>query len=302
MEPNVQPGNNEITVMFADIAGSTRLYDVMGDKVAEELITTTLKQLSSIIMAYGGCIIKTIGDEVMCRFPQADQAITAARQMHQYLDEKTAPSSDYHLAVRIGAHQGPIIESDGDIFGDTVNVSARVTALARAGKTMITGYTYDQLSTSHKEDCRHIMQTTVKGKEQPIDVFDVAWEQNDELTRVVGNCMSDIIGDVLTIQYNDSIIKMTANTKTTVTIGRGKECDLIIPATQASREHCKIENNCGKFIFSDHSTNGSYIQHNGIELFFHQESATLHGDGFISLGEPVSGNKDFLLKFSIETS
>lgn len=285
--------------MFADIAGSTRLYEIMGDKVAEELISSTLKQLSDIIISLDGTVIKTIGDEIMCRFPQAEKAITAARQMHEFLAEKTAPSRDYNLSIRVGAHQGPIIENKGDIFGDTVNVSARMTALARAGKTMITGYTFEQLPDVVKDNCRHIMETTVKGKEQPIDVFDVAWEQNDELTCIVGNTVSSILGDVLTIQYDDSIIKMSSNTITSATIGRGKECDLIIPAPQASRAHCKIENNRGKFIFSDHSTNGSYIHHNEIELFFHQEKAPLLGCGFISLGEPRSINKDFLLRYSI---
>jgi hypothetical protein len=286
--------------MFADIAGSTRLYEIMGDKVAEELISSTLKQLSDIIISFDGDIIKTIGDEIMCRFAQADKAITAARQMHEFLAEKTAPSRDYNLSIRVGAHHGSIIESKGDIFGDTVNVSARMTSLARAGKTMITGYTYEQLPDVLKDNCRHIMQTTVKGKEQPMEVFDVAWEQNDELTCIVGNNASCIIGDILTIQFNDSVIKMSANTITSATIGRGKECDLIIPAPQASREHCKIENNRGKYIFSDHSTNGSYIHHNETELFFHQEKAPLLGNGFISLGEPRANNEDFLLRYSIE--
>jgi adenylate cyclase len=297
----LQPSDREITVMFADIAGSTRLSEIIGDKAAEELISSTLKQLSDIVVNYNGDIIKTIGDELMCRFPNADDAITAARQMHEFLAEKTAPSRDYTVAIRIGAHHGPIIESDGDIFGDTVNVSARVAALARAGKTMITGYTCEQLQRGLKENCRHIMQTTVKGKELPIDVFDVAWEQDDELTCIAGNNLSDLIGDVLTVQHDGNTIKMSAKTITSITIGRGKECDLIIGAPQASRAHCKIENIRGKFIFSDNSTNGSYIHHNGIELFFHQERAPLLGSGHISLGEPSEKNSQFLLQYAIES-
>ena len=298
----MQPINREVTVMFADIAGSTRLYELVGDKIAEELISSTLEQLSKIITSYDGDIIKTIGDEIMCSFPQADKALLAANQMHEYLSEKTVPSKEYDMAIRVGAHHGPIIESAGDIFGDTVNVAARIASLARAGKTMITGYVYEQLPDSSKQNCCHIMQTTVKGKEQPIDVFDVAWEQNDELTCIVGNNISAMLGDVLTLRFGDSTIKMSANTITSTVIGRGKECDLIIPAPLASRKHCKIENNRGKFIFSDHSTNGSYIRHNAIELFFHQEIAPLLGDGIISLGEPTDKNKDLLVHYSIATA
>lgn len=286
--------------MFADIAGSTRLYEVMGDQIAEELISKTLKQLSNIIIEANGDIIKTIGDELMCHFPQANDAIKAANKMHQFLAEKTAPSRDYKLAIRIGAHQGPVIKSEGDIFGDTVNIAARVTALARGGKTMITGYAYEQLTGPTREHCRHIMQTTVKGKEQPIDVYDVAWEKTDELTRIVGHNIPAELGNILTIQYDESIIAMSARTITRATIGRGKECNLIVPSPQASREHCSIECKLGKFIFCDNSSNGSYLNHNQIELFFHQEKVPLLGKGTISLGEPSADNSDFLLNYSIE--
>lgn len=290
----------EVTVLFADIVGSTRLYEILGDQVAEELISKTLKQLSGIIVECEGVIIKTIGDEVMSRFDQADNAVTAARKMHEFLAEKTAPSREFKLAIRIGAHQGPIIENDGDIFGDTVNISARVAALARSGKTMITGYTYDQLPRPTRDRCQHIMQTTVKGKEQPIDIYDVVWEQTDELTRIVGNNVVSVIANILTIQYQDSVIKLAPNAKTSASVGRGKECDLIIPSPQASRQHCRIECNRGKFILVDNSANGSYVNHNQIELFFHQESVPLIGEGFISLGEPARDNPGFLLRYAIE--
>ena len=285
--------------MFADIVGSTRLYEIMGDKIAEELISTTLAQLSTIVNRSGGLVIKTIGDEIMCRFSQAEQAITSAKDMHVFLAEKTAPYRDYKIAIRVGAHQGSIIESNGDIFGDTVNIAARVTSLARAGKSMITNHTYESLPETLKGHCKHFTRTTVKGKEQAIDVFDVEWEQTDELTRIVGNQASNAIRNILTIQYQDNTINMSANTITCALIGRGQDCDLIIPSPQASREHCRIEYNRGKFIFSDNSANGSYVKHNQTELFFHQERIPLLGSGHISLGEPSASNTKFLLKYNI---
>lgn len=296
----VGSSDNEITVMFADIVGSTRLYEIMGDKNAEELISNTLKQLSSIVTRAGGGIIKTIGDEVMCRFSQADHAVAAAKEMHEFLAKKAAPSRDYRIAIRVGAHHGPIIESDGDVFGDTVNIAARVAALARGGKTMITGYTFENLPAATRERCQHFTRTTVKGKELPIDVFDVVWEQTDELTRLVGNNSANAVGNRLTIKYGDSVIRLSANTKTSATLGRSEDCDLVIPSPHASREHCRIECNRGKFILNDNSANGSYVIHNQAELLFHQERVPLLGEGTISLGAPSSINPDFLLKYSID--
>ena len=293
--------NLETTVLFADISGSTRLYELLGDQLAEELISTTLKQLSSIIVKNNGDIIKSIGDELMCRFPSCDDAITAARKMHEFLAEKTAPSREYKLSIRVGAHHGPVIENDGDIFGDSVNLAARVAALARAGKTLITAYTYNQLSDGHKKFCRHFIQTTVKGKEQPIDVYDVTWEQTDELTRIVGNSTPNTARNSLTLRYGDNNLKLSSMALSNAKLGRGSSCDMVIPSPQASREHCSIEYNRGKFIFTDHSANGTYVCHNQTELFFHQERIPLLGKGHISLGEPSAENSEYLLEYSIDS-
>ena len=292
--------DNEVTIMFADIFGSTRLYEILGDEVAEKLVTTTLKQLSDIVSKSQGVTIKSGGDDVMCRFSNADHALAAAREMHLFLADKTAPSRDYKIAIRVGAHQGPVIESEGDIYGDAVNLAARVAALARGGKTLISGYTFEQISEASRKCCRHFTTTTVKGKELPIDVYDVVWEQTAELTRMVGHNTASDLQSVLTIRYEDNIIKMSTNTVTSTTVGRGQDCDLVIPSQQASREHCKFECNRGKFIFVDNSANGSYINHNQTELFFHQERVPLLGEGCISLGEPSADNPDFLLYYSIE--
>lgn len=292
--------DNEVTIMFADIVGSTRLYEIMGDEAAENLITTTLKQLSDIAARYQGKTIKSSGDDIMCRYPQADQAIAAARDMHLFLAEKKAPSRDYKIAIRVGAHQGPVIESHGDIYGDAVNLAARVAALARGGKTLITAYTLEQLPEPARKLCHHFTCTTVKGKELPIDIFDAVWEQTDELTRVVDHKVTNLIQSSLTIQFDDSTIKMSADTIASLTMGRGQDCDLIVPSPQASREHCRIECNHGKFIFTDNSANGSYINHNQTELFFHQERVPLLGEGLISLGEPSADNRDFLLSYRID--
>ena len=291
---------NEVTIMFADIVGSTRLYEIMGDEIAEKLVTSTLKQLSEIVSRCHGLTIKTSGDDVMCRFSRPEHALDAAREMHLFLAEKTAPSKDYKIAIRIGAHQGPVIESDGDIYGDAVNLAARVSALARGGKTLISGYTFEQLDEATQNRCRRFTTTTVKGKEMPIDVYDVVWEQTDELTRIVGNEVVDAIQSVLVIRYDDNIIRLSANTMTSASVGRGQDCDLVIPSQQASRQHCRIECNRGKFVFVDNSANGSYINHNQTEMFFHQERVPLLGEGYISLGEPSEGNSEFLLHYAIE--
>ena len=122
----MESSGNEITVMFADIVGSARLYEI-------------------------------VGDEIIGRFSQAEQAIVGAKEMPVFLAEKTTPSRDYKIAIRIGAHQRSIIESDGDIFGDTVNIAARVASLARAGKGMMA-----TLTNSSAKPAKNVANTSLE--------------------------------------------------------------------------------------------------------------------------------------------
>lgn len=296
------PTDKEVIIMFADIVGSTRLYETLGDENAEKLVTTTLRQLSDIASKSHGETIKTGGDDVMCRFSQADDAITAAREMHEFLARKTIATKDYKLAIRVGAHQGPVIESDGDLYGDAVNLAARVAALARGGKTMITEYTYKNLPASTKKRCQYFTRTVVKGKELPIEVFDVVWEQTEELTRLAGSHSPKVVRNILILQYGERVIKLCEDKITSVTLGRSEDCDLVIPSPHASREHCLIEYNRGKFILRDNSANGSYVTHNQAELLFHQEQIALLGEGSISLGAPCAVNPEFVVIYSIEAA
>ena len=292
--------DNEVAILFADIAGSTRLYETVGDEVAERLVNTTLSQLSAIVERCHGTTIKSSGDDVMCRFESMAHALDAAREMHQYLADKTAPTKDYKISVRVGAHQGPVIESAGDIYGDAVNTAARIVALARGGKTLISGYGFEQLDDAARKRCQHFTTTTVKGKELPIEVYDVTWEQTEELTRIVGNETASALQTTLVIRYADNVIRLSARTLTSASIGRGQDCDLVIPSQQASRQHCRIECNRGKYILVDNSSNGCYVTHSQTEMFFHQERVPLLGEGYISLGEPSANNRDFLLHYAIE--
>jgi len=122
-----------LTILFADISGSTRLYETLGDKIALEKIDHCLTLLGKVAQRYSGEVIKTIGDEIMCAFPTASSAVEAAMVMQQDLIASTST-----LHVRIGLHFGEVIRDGSDVFGDAVNVAARMTRLAVPDQIMTT--------------------------------------------------------------------------------------------------------------------------------------------------------------------
>src|SRR5262245_45262841 len=164
----------ELAVLFADISGSTRLYDVLGDARAKALVDECIGAMRGIVRRYRGRVIKTIGDEVMCVLPDADSGLLAATEMQ--LRISTMPSiSGVKRAIRVGFHAGPLIEDANDVFGDTVNLAARMVGLARASQILTTRATVTQLSRALQESTRKIGNVAVRGKDDDMELCEVLW-------------------------------------------------------------------------------------------------------------------------------
>ena len=120
----------ECAVLFADVAGSTALYEVLGDERAFALVENCLQTMSACTTEVHGRVVKTIGDAVMSVFKDADDAAAAAAEM-QFRVDKLGPAVGVRLGVRVGFHFGPVVERDNDVFGDTVNLASRLSGARR---------------------------------------------------------------------------------------------------------------------------------------------------------------------------
>jgi adenylate cyclase len=124
------------TFLFADIAGFTALTEAHGDEEAADLVVEFCDAVKAELPTYGGAHVKTIGDALLVRVPDPGPAVLLAlRISNDLLRGHGAP------AVRVGLHHGPAVERDGDYFGATVNLAARVSAVATAGEVLVTGQT-----------------------------------------------------------------------------------------------------------------------------------------------------------------
>jgi class 3 adenylate cyclase len=279
-----------LAVLFADISGSTALYDKLGNELALQLVTRTLDILTREMEVRQGKLIKTIGDEIMCIFPDATVAVEAARGM-QLAIEQQRPGGENPIYVRIGLHYGEAILEGGDVFGDTVNIAARVTAITRARQIMTTHAVVTRLPEKLRIQTRAVMRTEFHGKVEATDVFQIAWEQEDTTsTRVGMSAYRKPSGarNELVLRYRQQVITL-GELRKSIVLGRGDDCDLVIRDNLASRQHARIEYNFGKFLFIDHSANGTYIRFsdNQVILVSHQQ-IVLHGAGTISLGQHFS--------------
>jgi len=292
-------------VMFADVAGSTSMYENMGDELARERISRALDALISISSSHQGKLVKTIGDEILVYFTDADQAVNAAREIQETMEDHRTPET-VGVSIRIGMQYGSIILEKNDIFGDTVNVAARIASMAKARQILCTQEIAEMVKNPElSSNMRPYDRLRVKGRNEQLDVYLYAWEQEGDITNMA--TLSSFTNPAryaqatrLTLRYDGSSLAIEADSDVYI-LGRGKDCELVIKGDLISRYHSRIEHRRGKFVIADQSTNGTFVRTvDGQDVYLRREEYTLFGSGFISLGKKIDLNDDNLIHFQCE--
>ena len=172
------------TVLFADICDSTWLFEKYGDWRARQLESRVIATLTARTAEYGGTLIKTIGDEIMSCFADAEKAVSSACEMQAAV--KDDPSLlEFGIAIKIGLHHGPVLVDDGDLFGDAVNVAARMVSLARPDQIITTAETIACLPVDAQERTRSLGRSRIRGKRDEMQIIEVIWQESATLTQLL---------------------------------------------------------------------------------------------------------------------
>ena len=281
------PQQEEYTIMFADVVDSTGLYERLGDIEAQYTISQCLGLVQDMVERHKGRVIKTAGDDSLCMFDKAEQAIAAACVIQEGLSEDSV-FEDNEIQMHIGVHSGLGLITEGDVFGDTVNVAARVTSAARARQILTTRETIDRLPGSFDIPERYVDKIAVKGRSAPVELHEILWRGGGDLTGVMTGL--DIVrpGSKILKLRNCGLEFELAPDSGGFVIGRDLDCNLTINGSMVSRQHALIEFRRDKFILRDQSTNGTYIRpQQGRAYYVRREETPLLGEGEISLGKLV---------------
>jgi len=289
--------SRQTTVLFADVTGSTKLYEAAGDALAAEAIGRCLEKLRLSAEATGGRVVKTMGDSVMALFSSPDAAASAAARM-QVAIEALPQVGDIKLGLRIGFHAGPVIQRDDDIYGDTVNVAYRLHEQAKRGQVLTSDDTASLLPQLLRNSTRLLYSVPVKGKAEDVALCELVWRQSPDITDLattlsvlripLGRLRLKYLGrDIARRRGSDSLL-----------IGRDAGCDLVVAETKASRQHCTIERRQDRFLIRDHSTNGTFITvADEMEIVLQREEFPLRKHGWIAFGQPRAGTSDIVEYF-----
>jgi adenylate cyclase len=275
-------------ILFADVSGSTQLYEKLGDKPAAKAIEACLNELRGIVEQRQGRVVKTIGDELMVVFGQAAAAFQAATEMQQRVTA-LAPFDGVKLAIRIGFHFGPVLEDKGDFWGDGVNTAARLAGLAKAGQVLTSSVTVNTLPPTQRGGLRDLDAISVKGKQDAVHVYEVLWGDTDDATQLAGLASSSArLQTKLTLRAGGRTLDFPPD-KTVLVLGRDKTCDFVVEEKTASRQHARIERSGLQYFLIDESTNGTYVAVEGDrEVMLRRDRLLLRGRGKIAFGTSTS--------------
>ena len=298
-EEEAKEAGRHATVLFADVSGSTKLYEAAGDAIALETINRMIADMRRATEAAGGRVVKTIGDEVMALFPTASAAAVAASQIQMQADMLPIVAG-MKLGVRIGFHTGPVIQRDNDVFGDTVNMAARLVAQATRDQIITSDETATHLGEGYKDRLRGLYAITVKGKADDIGLCELMWRYDGATTVILkpkGPAAKPKTVMVRLKYRGKEIVRRRDNDS--VTLGRDESSGLVIAEDKCSRHHCTIEHRHDKFVLTDHSTNGTYVKSEGTdEVLVQREEFVLVGSGTLTCGQPSVSTKE-IVEYSI---
>ena len=295
----------EVAILFADVVGSTELYEVLGDDKARETVGHCLAIMKAATEEHQGQVIKTIGDEVMATFPSVDDAMNAAATMQQQISNNDdLGAADKRVSIRVGCHYGPVKFENRDIFGAAVHTANRMTSQAKARQIVTTGSTVDLMGPDWRSVARQIDVATVKGKRDEVALFEVLWspeEATSMLPTIGWDNDARLKPSALMLSFRGKTIEVNDD-HMHATLGRADENDVVIKGNLISRVHARIEKRRQKYILIDESTNGTFVQNvKGEEIFLRRDSTEIHGEGIIGLGRVAKPGTALAIHYQLVT-
>ncbi|WP_418320412.1 adenylate/guanylate cyclase domain-containing protein [Piscinibacter sakaiensis] len=300
----------EKTVLFADLRGSTGLFERLGNTQATHVVTSCVASLGAAVELCGGTVIKTLGDGLMASFAAATPAVRAARAMQQALQQPAQragaagaglPGRRPRLKLQVALACGEVVEMDNDCFGDAVNVAARLLDHAGDNEILVTEDVVAALSPSAQRRFRSLSQIPLRGRSEPVHVLLMA-------TRGAGDFAATRLAAAEPVAAPPAIRLSWLGRDQLFTpplprlmLGRSPQASCRIDDARASRLHARIDWHGATLLFSDLSCNGSYVRfdHDPEVVALRRGRCTLHGSGSIGLGSSPNDEPAAAIRFEV---
>lgn len=280
-------------VLFADITGSSRLFVDVGDDRAREMVASTLTSWSALAEANGGHVVQLRGDGMLCTFATVAGALAAAVALR---DLRYTPP----LSMHAGIHAGPVQQEADQLYGDVVNIAARMADVAKRFEIVLSQAAAQQLPEDARRSLRLIKQVPIKGQPRPMDICLLPYDEEHGTEYRPPDHTKSVITH-LELRFGAKVVVVDSLAAGCL-IGRDPECAIQVDHQLVSRRHASVERVAGKYFLHDHSTNGTYVEDadgSAGPVLVQRETVQLKGRGVISLGQTPQRNVDHLVRFAV---
>jgi adenylate cyclase len=294
------------TVVFADLVGSTGIFERLGDETAGRFVTQLTGALSKTFEQHNGRVVKLLGDGLFVVFPDEGDALAACIAIQKRLQEKPVHpgGTGKPVQMQMGVEAGEVVEIDGDCYGDAVNSAARLADLAGAEQILTSQRVRDALPPIQKLQLRTLGPMYLRGKSEATEVFRVEWQTGLDADETV-------MGVSMFKANKPSQIELSALGQTLrlepqgekLTLGRATAASLSINDARVSRVHATVEWRGGHFILGDNSSFGTwvYMGNQSEPVILRRTECYLVGQGQITLGCERDAESPPLVAFSVKT-
>jgi len=273
-------------VLFVDVSGSTAFFERYGEVAGHAMVQHCFKVIVPAVEQYAGRIVKYMGDGFLAVFDDVAAAIEAGAAMQSSLADDNATRPD---AARVRIHSGissgaVVVRDDGDIYGDPVNVAARVQNVAGPDQVYVTKDAVDELPIEAKAKTRRVGQFALRGKEDEVELYEVMWKLEGATMLFTRAALREEA--MLSVFFQGTTVELGVG-QSRLTVGRIVGNDLVVDDGAVSREHAEFVRRKGSIYLIDRSTNGTYVRpSHGKERHLHREEFMLDGSGEVLLGRP----------------
>ncbi|MBG6077941.1 adenylate/guanylate cyclase domain-containing protein [Polaromonas sp. CG_9.11] len=284
----------EFTVVFADLTGSTGVFEKLGNVKAVQVITSLTQWIGQVCENHGGHVVKYLGDGVLILFKESQDAIVSASELQKiHYDRIRHSPLPLKMRLQVGMARGDVVEQDGDCYGDAVNVASRLSDLSGSEQILVSESVIRQLPDSFAVRSRCLGPMIIRGRTETCTVHRVEWQDEmlSEVFTMPARLMPTSFDEpnnrpaCIELSWIDLKVKFTA-AELPVYLGRDIEAQFTIQDPRVSRRHAVIEWRTGKFYLKDISSYGTWVRFSDGEstIPLRRQDCVLLLDGEMALG------------------
>lgn len=284
----------KFTVVFADLTGSTGVFESLGNAKATQAITRLTQWIGQVCKSHRGHVVKYLGDGVLILFKESKNAVEAATELQEVHQNRIRNWPEpLKMRLQVGMARGEVVEHDADCYGDAVNVASRLSDLSGPDQILASDTVIQQLPGNSLVRSRCMGEIPIRGRTESCLVHRIEWQSEvlSEVFTVPASLMASSISPTviksafIVLSWLDINISFSS-TELPVFLGRDTSAQFVVQDPRVSRKHAQIEWRDGKFYLEDISSYGSWVRFtdSSVTMALRRQECVLSHDGEIALG------------------